>query len=331
MKPLIDKHGREHTYLRLSITDKCNLNCSYCNPKNSKTWEKSKEILSYEEITYIANIFLACFGFKKIRLTGGEPFVRKDVDRLIESLAALKAKNAFELCATTNGIMTKGFLKHFRNIGLDRINFSLDSLCKETYSKICGKNALSDVLDSIDEAILAGFQNVKINVVAMRSVNSDEILDFINFAIQKNICVRFIEYMPFSNNGYDKNLFLPIQEIQTIIHEKYSLDAIEDSRSVAMNYRIRGHLAQVGFISSMTNHFCKGCSRLRLSSSGILKLCLFSKNSDDLDLLSLVRQNATENQIAERIREFVLNKKQSRAEMEEIIKLKNNKMISIGG
>ena len=331
MTHLIDKYGREHNYLRLSITDKCNLNCSYCNPQKNKTWGSNKEILSYEEILRIVKIFLSVFGFKKIRLTGGEPFVRKDIELLIQSLAILKAENAFELCATTNGVNIKSRLQRFKDLGLDRLNFSLDSLHKESYASISGKDALDDVLASIDEAINIGFNPIKINVVALRSINGSEIFDFVDFAIHRNLCIRFIEYMPFSNNGYDKNLLLPISEIKSMISEKYCLEPATDIKSVSTNYNINKGQAQVGFISSMTNHFCKDCSRLRLSSNGILKLCLFSKNDDDLNLLDLIRQDYRDEEIAERIRLLVLNKRKNRDEMDEIIKLKNNKMISIGG
>jgi molybdenum cofactor biosynthesis enzyme MoaA len=395
---LTDKYNRAHNYLRLSITDKCNLNCIYCNPSSISYTKSSKsEILNFDEIQRIVNIFVTKFEFKKIRLTGGEPFARKNIDKLIASLTEIKQSYPYELSVTTNGTLINGNLEKYLEKGLDRINFSLDSLNREKFKQITGSDKLSNILQTINSAELLGLKNIKINTVVMNGFNNDEILDFVEFVKDSDLTVRFIEYMPFSNNSYEKSKYIPNSEIKKIIAEKYELinptPALPASRegvrkemvltpsllagragvglhyietqtcfesdwynsnstlpshflagragvglpsgveipSVSQNYQIKGYSGKVSFISSISNHFCNDCNRLRITSDGKLKLCLFSGKKDVLDLKLMIYEGKSDYEISESIINHLQMKEEFHADLEELISLQNNQMISIGG
>jgi cyclic pyranopterin phosphate synthase len=303
----------------------------YCNPKTSGR-QISNNILTNREIIKLVKIFVTELGFSKIRLTGGEPFSRKNIIELFEELSILKSKFPFEFAVTTNGTLLNGNLMKLKNLGLDRFNFSFDSLKPFRYKQITGRDKLNDVLGTIDEAEKVGFQNIKINTVIIRNVNDDEIPDFIEYSIITGRNVRFIEYMPFSNNGYDKNGFLSSQELLNTISKSFEIipDKIQKS-IVAKNYLIPNTKAKIGFISPISEHFCGLCNRLRVSSEGKLKLCLFSRNENDINLLYLIRNGFSDEEIALSIRNELLKKEYAHPEIEELIKLKNNNIISLGG
>ena len=198
MNNLIDSFGRIHTYLRISITDRCNLRCTYCMPYEGIKWKEKKEILTFEEITRIAKL-LVTMGVEKIRITGGEPTVRKNIEELIQKLAVIPGLKT--LAMTTNGIGFKEKAFTLKDKGLNSINISLDTLKKDRFLKISKRDKLNEVLEGINAALLAGYSSVKLNVVIMAGVNDDEIIDFVKFVKDKPINVRFIEFMPFKGNN----------------------------------------------------------------------------------------------------------------------------------
>lgn len=330
---LIDKYNRVHNYLRLSITDKCNLNCVYCNPtKNAIKKTHNSELMTDDEIIRITNLFLSKFEFKKIRLTGGEPFARRNIDSLIENIGRLKQVYDFELTATTNGTLLNGNLQTLFNKGLDRLNFSIDSLKNDTFKEITGFNKADKTIKTILKAKEIGLKNIKLNTVVMKGINDNEIHDFVGFAIENDVSVRFIEYMPFTNNDYNKNHLITMSEIISIIKEKYDLIELnENNSSVAKEFKIKNYSGKVSIISSISEHFCGDCNRLRISSSGKLKLCLFSPNKNNLDLKKLINHGLNDDEIAEQIINSIEFKNQSHDDLKDLILLENNNMVNIGG
>lgn len=330
---LVDKFNRVHNYLRISITDKCNMNCIYCNPKkNGHHNSYHNELMSFEEIERIVSIFLNKFNFKKIRLTGGEPFARRNIDVLIQMLGKLKKYYKFELSATTNGTLLNDNLESLIKYGLDRLNFSLDSLNNHTLKNITGLNKSEKTIKTIMRAKEIGLPNIKINTVILKGINDIEIHDFVDFVKNDDMTVRFIEYMPFSNNQYNPDMFISMSEIIGIINLKYKLVEIKDNNStVSKDYLIEGYSGKVSVISSMSDHFCRDCNRLRITSNGKLKLCLFSPGDEALDLKQMIRNGFTDNEIAEAIINKIHNKKESHASLKELLVLENNNMVNIGG
>lgn len=332
MAKLIDRFGRVHNYLRLSITDKCNLNCVYCNPKKSSNNNQSSiDLLTDEEIIRIATLFLSKFEFNKIRLTGGEPFARKNINSLIEKLGNLKKDFNFELTATTNGTLLNGNINSLLENGLDRLNFSIDSLKNDTFKDITGFNKSDKTLAAIMKAKEAGFKNIKLNTVVMKGINDNEINDFVEFAINNEVTVRFIEYMPFTNNDYDKSNLITMSEIISIIKEKYEIAEIEEESSVAKEFKISNTNGRVSIISSISDHFCGDCNRIRITSNGYMKLCLFSPNRNNLSIKKLIDNNYNDDEIAMIIQDELLNKTQSHADLKDLMLLENNNMVNIGG
>ena len=334
MKKLIDRFGRVHTYLRISITDKCNLNCIYCNPADSALrGELSRSILSYEELIRLIKIFVADLGITKIRLTGGEPLVRKNVENLFRMLKEIKDKHPFELGLTTNGILLEDKIDFLKKFGLDKINISLDTLRKERFIAITGADNIDAVFNGINKAEKLGYNPVKINAVIMKGINDDEIPGFIEFVKERNLNIRFIEYMPFTSNGWNERVFISYQEIKSIVEENYSLVEIKNGKhNVAKNFRIEGHSGTVSFVSSISDHFCDGCNRLRLTASGNLKLCLFSSLSSEIKLKDYLRDDKiTDEEIAKVISSALQQKELRHPELDKLLQMDKNNMLRIGG
>ena len=334
MHKLIDSFDRVHDYLRISLTDKCNLNCIYCNPLDYKINKLQRnQILSFDELLRLINIFAGKLGIKKIRFTGGEPLVRKDVLSFFQSVFSLKQKYGFESGLTTNGTLLEDKLVYLKNYGMDRLNISIDSLNPGKYKYITGKDNLIEVLRSIKKANELGFNPLKLNVVVMKNINDDEILDFVDFIIDSDMNVRFIEYMPFANNRWDKNDFISYNEIKNIIEEKYPLNEITSIKNlVAKDFSIKGHYGTVSFISSISNHFCGTCNRLRIDAQGKMKLCLFSSGENELNFKELLNDpNYNDDDISELIQKALLPKPQVHPDISELIKLEENNMLGIGG
>lgn len=330
---LIDKYGRQHDYLRISLTDKCNLNCSYCSPQ--KKYEKGDitNVLSFEEMLRLIKIFVVNLNFSKIRFTGGEPLVRKNIMYFFERLADFKKETPFELCLTTNGILLNENVEKLKKYGLDKINISIDSLNSERYFQITGSRSLENVLRAVEEIEKFGYSPIKINAVVMKGINDDEVFDFVNLVRERNIVVRFIEYMPFSSNNWQSDLFISKDELLTRIRESYNIEIDPDCKpGVADEYKINGFKGRIGFISSISDHFCDDCNRLRITATGNLKLCLFSKSDSELSLSYLLRNSFfSDEAIAARIALHIQNKEKAHPSLEEIISLKDNNMLSIGG
>lgn len=278
---LIDAYGRRINYLRLSVTDRCNLRCSYCMPEEGVEKLCHSEVLSYADLLRISAEAVAA-GIEKIRVTGGEPLVRKGILELLERLGALPGLK--ELVLTTNGLLLKEMAQGLRDAGVQRLNISLDSLRAETFSAITRGGELSRVLEGIDAAERAGFPAHKINVVVMRGVNDGEILDFVKLTLERPYAVRFIEYMPTSGEADWRDLCVPGAEIMERIAARYEIEGtVNTERSgPSKNFRIKGAPGSLGIITAMTGHFCDSCNRLRVTASGIAKGCLFSGDGVDL-------------------------------------------------
>jgi len=334
MQTLIDSFNRVHDYLRISLTDKCNLNCIYCNPSEYKINKLQRnQILSFDELLRLINIFAVNLGIKKIRFTGGEPLVRKDVLSFFQSVFSLKQKYGFETGITTNGTLLEDKLESLKKYGIDKLNISIDSLNPGKYKYITGKDNLIEVLRSIKKANKLSFNPLKLNVVVMKNINDDEILDFVDYIIDSDMNVRFIEYMPFGNNRWNKNEFISFDEIKNIIEDKYQLNEISSIKNlVAKDFSINGHSGTVSFISSISNHFCETCNRLRIDAQGKMKLCLFSSGENELNFKELLNDsNYNDDKISELIQKALLPKPQVHPDISELIKLEENNMLNIGG
>jgi cyclic pyranopterin phosphate synthase len=278
---LTDKFGRKYKYLRVSVTDRCNFRCKYCMPTHNFTMLKHSDILSYEEMIFAVNIF-AKLGINKIRVTGGEPLVRKDIEFFLKELKEINGIK--EVTLTTNGSLLDKLANQIYEAGIKRINVSLDSLKPDRYMHITGGFEINKVLKGIEAAKNAGLSPVKINTVAIKGFNDDEIIDFCEFASVNNLNVRFIEFMPIGNNfEWKKDNIITGDEILKIIREKYDIVKIEKSSmsGPAENYKLSNG-AIVGIITPISNHFCNECDKLRLTSDGKIRPCLLSDNEIDV-------------------------------------------------
>jgi len=334
MAKLIDKFGRIHDYIRISLTDKCNLNCVYCNP-GTHIYKKlgKNDILTYDELIRLIKIFLLDFKVRKIRFTGGEPLIRKDIITFFEKLFDVKRRHDFEFCLTTNGTLFEDKIFLLKELGLNKLNISVDSLNAEKFKQITGKDVINSVKRSIDMAEELKFDELKINVVLIKGINDGEILDFVDFVRDRKITLRFIEYMPFSCNGWNKKMFISCEEIKSMIEKKYSLKKINDSKlRVASNFNIEGNRSSIGFISSISNLFCGSCNRIRIKSNGNMKSCLFSKETEEIDLKKYIRDPLYgDSDIARLIFNRLQLKEKEHMSVNDIIKLEKNKMFSVGG
>ncbi len=295
---LSDGFGRVHRDLRISVTDRCNFRCSYCMPAEGLDWLPRADVLSYEEITRIARICVERFGFDGIRLTGGEPTLRADLPVLIEQLSALDV----DLALTTNGTTLRRLAPALVAAGLSRINISCDSLRADRFASVTRRDELGKVLDGVDAAIEAGLAPIKLNVVAMRGVNEDELVDFAEFGRAKGIVVRFIEFMPLDAQGdWTKEQVLTQDEIVAAINAVHPLEPLaERGNAPAERWKYRDGGGEIGVIASVTHAFCDSCDRVRLTADGMLRHCLFATR--ELDLRTLLRSDATDDDIADAIR-----------------------------
>lgn len=272
---LVDSHGRAMRYLRLSVTDRCNLRCMYCNSADGYRLLSHDHVLRYEELLRVVRI-MNVLGIERVRLTGGEPFARKGCDNFLVSLRQQFPK--LDLCITSNGTLLEPYIPLFKKIKVSTVNLSLDSFDRETFAKITGKDNLSSVLTTLEELLNVGI-NVKINAVAMRGFNDGQIDDFVNFAKNFPVDVRFIEFMPMGHDTvWDKQVFWPAPEIKAAIEKRVRLIKVERlslTSGPARMYAIEGGRGRIGIISQITGHCCNTCNRLRLTSEGNLRTCLF--------------------------------------------------------
>ncbi len=328
---LKDTFGRQHTYLRISLTELCNLRCTYCMPAEGIKLSPKSNIMTYEEIFSIAKIFVK-HGVTKIRLTGGEPLVRNDVDIILKKLSSLPV----ELAISTNAVMADRFIDRFKSRGIQNINISLDSLNAEKFNQITRRNNFKKVFDNIHLLISEGF-NIKLNAVLIKGFNDDEIIDFIKLTKELPISVRFIEFMPFDGNKWNKEKMVSYVDIMATINatfeEKKILRIKDAPNDTSKNYKIEGFKGSFAIISSVTNPFCDTCNRIRLTANGRIKNCLFS--ATESDLLTPFREGKDIEPI---IQKAIQAKFKIRGGMDTLEKLQeptlhsqNRSMIAIGG
>lgn len=305
---LRDAHNRIIRDLRISLTDRCNFRCFYCLPHGEPSWAFKEKLLTFEELEYVCEIFVS-LGIEKIRLTGGEPLIRRDVPVLVEKLARLKPKLK-DIALTTNGY---DFVRHseaLRSAGLDRVTFSLDSLRPERFREITGVEGLNRVFESIEAAKRLGFHPVKVNAVIVRGRNDDELVDFARFARENDVSFRFIEFMPLdSGHDWSRDMVVAGREIRDVIGEAFPLRLKETSRgsSTAWKYEFAdGASGEIGIIAPVTEMFCGACSRIRLTADGQIRTCLFS--TSEYDLRGLIRRGAPREEIVDFIQAAVLKK-----------------------
>ncbi|WP_378176350.1 GTP 3',8-cyclase MoaA [Aquimarina sp. SS2-1] len=327
---LTDNFGRKHTYLRISLTERCNLRCTYCMPANGIPLSPKEHLMTADEIYTIAKEFVN-FGVTKIRLTGGEPMVRKDFPQILEKLASLPV----ELGITTNGVLADRFIPLLKENGVKTITISIDSLYKDKFEKITRRNEFDRVWNTIQLFQNEGFK-VKLNIVLIKNFNEDEIIDFVNLTKNRNLVVRFIEFMPFDGNQWKMDKLVTQQEILDKINYTFplQLNRLNDApNDTSRNYKIEGFMGSFAIISSVTNPFCDTCNRIRITADGKLKNCLFS--GEEFSLLKPLRAQKS---IIPAIQSALAHKFATRGGMDTPDKLKNpelhtknRSMISIGG
>ena len=306
--PLLDAHNRTIRDLRISLTDRCNFRCFYCLPNGEPPLARKETILTFEEIAKIAEIFVS-LGIEKIRLTGGEPLIRRDVPKLVAKLARLKPA-LHDLALTTNGFDLPRHAAALKRAGLDRVTISLDSLDREKFMDITGVDALEEVHAAIDTAQTHGFEPVKINACVVRGRNDDEVVAMARFARDNALSMRFIEFMPLdSGHEWSRDMVVPGREIHDAINAVYPLKLKQTSRGseTAWKYEFAdGAPGEIGIIAPVTEMFCGACSRIRLTADGQIRTCLFS--TTEHNLRDCVRSGASREEIVQFIENAVLKK-----------------------
>jgi cyclic pyranopterin phosphate synthase len=326
--PLIDTYDRRLNYLRLSITDRCNLRCLYCVPEGRLPKLAHDDILTYEEFQRLVKI-CSQMGITKVRVTGGEPLVRKGVYAFLKSLAAMPGLD--DLSLTSNGVLLAPNLEKLKQAGVRRINVSLDTLQRERYREITGYDRFEQVWAGLEKALEKGFAPIKINVVALRGINDDELIEMGRLTLKYPFHVRFIEYMPIGNARMDPKGSLFTPEIQAKLAPLGELLPVnrQANDGPAQRYRIDGAPGELGFISSVSHHFCGRCNRLRLTASGQLRVCLLS--DQQTDLRTPLRKGTSDEALARIIREAVRQKKAHHHLAASAVKKVNDPMSGIGG
>ncbi len=278
---LVDRFKRHLNYLRISITDRCNLRCIYCNPRSSKQKRPHKEILRYEEILRIVRIGIH-LGITKIRITGGEPLVRKGCYKFLNQLTAIDGLKDVSL--TTNGVLLKDHIDEIASAKINRLNISLDTLDREKYHQITGRDLFDQVWAGIETAHAKGFSPIKINVVVINGVNDDELADLAKLSFDYPFHIRFIEYMPIGKTPAAPAVPLLTPGIKTRIQALGNLIPVtsQTNDGPAMRFKFKDAMGEIGFISPVSNHFCKTCNRLRLTADGHILTCLLSDISEDI-------------------------------------------------
>lgn len=366
---LTDNFSRQHDYLRISITERCNLRCTYCMPEEGVPLSAPSHLLTTPEISYLSSLFVFQ-GVTKIRLTGGEPTIRSDILPLMQSIGALRRNGLRELCLTTNGISLYRKLDSMAEAGLTGVNLSLDTLDPYQFQIMTRRKGFEAVMKSLNRILemnkLGAGIKLKVNCVVMRGINDREILPFVEMGREKDVEVRFIEYMPFDGNKWNKGKMLSYKEMLSMIREKYpTLQKVQDHENdTSKTFKVPGFVGKIGFITSMTHNFCGSCNRLRITSDGNLKVCLFGNAEVSLrDLLrkenggepidkeameaiervEMDRRQALpestgslgygerERELLEVIGVAVKNKKEKHAGMGQLENMKNRPMILIGG
>ena len=298
--PLVDPHGRTVRDLRISVTDRCNFRCTYCMPQEGMSWLPRDELLTYEEIERVARVCVERFGFDGIRITGGEPTVRARLPVLIEKLARLRVGGSgppVDLAMTTNGVSLRLLAHDLHEAGLRRVNVSCDSLRPERFEAMTRRDQLDRVLDGISAAIEARFDVVKVNIVTVRGVNDDEVVDFAAFGRETGVQPRFIEFMPLDADGvWSMDQVVPSREVVAAIDAVFPLEEVRHGPEPAARYRYVDGRGEIGVISSVTEPFCGSCDRIRITAEGQLRNCLFAV--EETDLRAVLRGGGTDEDLA---------------------------------
>lgn len=331
MEPLVDSYGRRIKSMRISVTDKCNFRCTYCMPAEGLTWLKKQEVLSYEEIMRLTRVAVS-IGIEQIRLTGGEPLVRRDVPELVRQLHTIEGLRSLSM--TTNGILLKHLAGPLAEAGLTRINVSLDSLMREKFAQITRRDQLEHVLEGLSELEkYPSIHPIKINAVAIRGFSEAEVLDFVQFARNKAYVMRWIEFMPLdADQAWRKEDILTGAEIKQIIEEQYGpLVPIKsaDPSETARRYTFSDGIGEVGFINPVSEPFCASCDRIRLTADGQLRTCLFA--TEETDLRAVLRSGADDAELIQVIRNAVWHKELKHYIGDKRFKRANRSMSMIGG
>lgn len=308
-KPLVDKFNRRIEYLRMSVTSRCNLSCSYCVPSGKHGGDSGCDMLSFKDLLLIANIF-ARLGVRKVRVTGGEPLARKGIEKFISQLNQIPGVDRVTL--TTNGIMLAQMAHRLKGAGLKAVNVSLDTFDREKYASVTGHDGLIKTLAGLDAAIDAGIESVKLNVVVMQGVNDDELEKFAEYTIRNKIQVRFIEFMPHTKGAWDAGRYMPVDDVKKRIEALGALIPCsrEQWGGPAEIYRLDGAQGEIGFISAVSRHFCWDCNRLRITADGKLLTCLFEGSA--LDLRSLIGAGAGAERISAAVQGALMGKWETR-------------------
>lgn len=331
---LIDTFYRQHDYLRISLTEKCNLRCFYCMPEEGVELSPKEHILTDDEVIRLATLFVKS-GVTKIRLTGGEPTVRKGMMNLIGRINELRQYGLRSIAMTTNGIGLHRKLPDMIKNGLTHINISLDTMDPFQFEIMTRRPGHESVLKTIDVALNSpDLKSVKLNMVVMKGLNDREVPDFVEWTKDKDVSVRFIEFMPFTGNKWSKNKMVPSSELLERVRERYpTIDkAPPELNETARSWQIPGHKGSLGFISSMSDHFCATCNRLRLTADGQIKVCLF--DAKEVSLRDIMRNGGTDEDLLKIIGVAVQGKHAKHAGMENIENIDvitNRPMILIGG
>ena len=327
--PLTDGFGRVHTNLRISVTDRCNIRCFYCMPETVQFMPRS-EVLSYEEIERFARV-LAKLGIDKIRLTGGEPLVRNGLETLVAKLARIEGIR--DIAMTTNGLLLADKAAALKQAGLHRLNISLDGLSEETFKKISRREGLSKVLDGIFAAQRVGFKKIRLNAVSIRGLTEPEIIPLGGFARQHDMQLRFIEFMPLDADGnWQTDQVLNGAEVRRMLEAEFGpLEPLprSDASQPAVDYRFADGVGSIGFINPVSQPFCGDCNRLRITAEGKVRNCLFSH--EEWDARALLRGGASDEDIADLVRESIAAKKPGHGIDEEGFLKPARPMYQIGG
>lgn len=305
---LLDTFGRQHTNLRISVTDRCNIRCFYCMPIENVQFKPREELLTFEEMERFVRV-VARLGVNKIRLTGGEPLVRANLPALIAKLNQVEGID--DIALTTNGILLAEQAQDLYDAGLQRVNISLDGLQEETFQRIARRKGLQRVLDGISAAQQVGFEKIRLNAVSIRGITEDEIVPLGGFARQHDLEMRFIEFMPLdAEDNWQTDQVFSGDEVRRVLEKEYGPlepQARDDKSQPAVDYRFADGVGRIGFINPVTQPFCGDCNRLRLTAEGQLRNCLFSM--EEWDVRALLRDEADDEALAELTRNCVTAKK----------------------
>ncbi|MDG2027995.1 MAG: GTP 3',8-cyclase MoaA [Acidimicrobiales bacterium] len=301
--PLVDGFGRVHRDLRISVTDRCNFRCAYCMPEEGMQWQRREDLLSFEEFERVARIMVERHGVDGIRLTGGEPTVRARLPILVEKLAAL----GVDLAMTTNGVTLPVLAAELKDAGLRRVNISLDSLRHDRFEELTRRDELDRVLEGIEAAKAAGFDPVKINVVVMKGINDDEVLDFARFGRENDVIVRFIEFMPLdADEIWNNDRVLTQDEILATLQSEFDLEPVERTSAPATRWRYTDGGGEIGVVASVSQSFCDTCDRVRITADGQFRNCLFA--NEETDVRALLRDGSGDDVVAQALERTVAAK-----------------------